>query len=302
MRSLTFPLLFAALPSLTTALRYEPRGNYYYPGNVTYAPGPTAPPIASPTCYTTKYPAICDYGLCESTYSWTEYCGPYGCEPPSTATSYLPPGFTTTVTLCQHCGYEVTTLTLTIPVTAIPEPYPTQVEPPYTYICEDDDHDDYCGNPPHPPSATHGDCAGEYCPPAPTYYPPGCGENEDCIPEIVPTTYCDDGYCGEPSPSPTSTPTTGEPEQPEHCHGAYCPPPEQTYPIHCEGDAYCPPEPTASDAPGCGGAYCPDEPEPNESNSAVPELPTYTGAATAPARNVGRVFAVVAAGVAAVLV
>jgi len=269
MLSLLSPLLFALLAPLGAALRYQPRGHYHYPGNTTsYAPAPTAPPPPSQSCYTTQFPAICDYGLCESTYSWTEHCGPYGCPPPSTETDHPPPGFTTTVTLCAHCGYEVTTVTLTVPVTAVPvpHPYPTGDEPEPTHVCEGGD----CG-----PAHTHATCDGPHCPSAAPTAPDHC---EDAY-----------GYCPEPAPTATATATT------EHCHGAHCHAPQQTYPVHCDGDAYCP-EPT----PECSGAYCPAPPPTESASSVVPELPTYTGAA-APMLAGGNLFAAAVAALALAL-
>ncbi|KAF8538476.1 hypothetical protein BDD12DRAFT_927555 [Trichophaea hybrida] len=173
-----FISLLLALP-LAAAVHYEPRGHYYYPialaPNSTITPFPTSPTTTATTvtttfttCYTTQYPAICPSGICTSTYTITESC-PTTCKP-HTETSYLPPGFTTTTTVCHHCAPKPTTITLTHP-TLTPkcgeDGKECPPEPCYGYPC-----------PKPKPSETETDngCGGHECPPptAPTESDNGC--------------------------------------------------------------------------------------------------------------------------------
>lgn len=89
----------------------------------------TTTSLAYSACYTTVYDWICDTGVCHKTHTITEYCAT-AC-PTVRPTSYIPKGFTTTVTVCKNCGPQPTTLTLTYCPTVVPT-YKT-TETPTTY-------------------------------------------------------------------------------------------------------------------------------------------------------------------------
>lgn len=78
----------------------------------------TTTSLAYSACYTTAYDWICDTGICHKTHTITEYCAT-AC-PTVRPTSYIPKGFTTTVTVCKNCGPQPTTLTLTYCPTVMP--------------------------------------------------------------------------------------------------------------------------------------------------------------------------------------
>jgi hypothetical protein len=72
------------------------------------------------TVYTTEYHEFCSTGLRVHTYTITEACHKEKCQPRTTG---VPPGFTSTVTVCNSCGSEPITATLTVPC---PEATPTK--------------------------------------------------------------------------------------------------------------------------------------------------------------------------------
>ncbi|KAH7168299.1 hypothetical protein DER46DRAFT_597131 [Fusarium sp. MPI-SDFR-AT-0072] len=81
------------------------------------------------TVYTTEYHEFCSTGLRVQTYTITEACHKEKCQPRTTG---VPHGFTSTVTVCNSCGSEPITATLTVPR---PEAIPTKghgngIEPP----------------------------------------------------------------------------------------------------------------------------------------------------------------------------
>ncbi|RBQ68398.1 hypothetical protein FVER14953_01574 [Fusarium verticillioides] len=64
------------------------------------------------TVYTTEYHEFCSTGLRLHTYTITEACHKEKCQPRTTG---VPPGFTSTVTVCNSCGERPITATLTVP-------------------------------------------------------------------------------------------------------------------------------------------------------------------------------------------
>ncbi|KAL5621062.1 hypothetical protein FOBRF1_004308 [Fusarium oxysporum] len=72
------------------------------------------------TVYTTEYQEFCSTGLRLHTYTITEGCHKEKCQPRTTG---VPPGFTSTVTVCNSCGEKPITATLTVPC---PEATPTK--------------------------------------------------------------------------------------------------------------------------------------------------------------------------------
>ncbi|KAF5252692.1 hypothetical protein FANTH_2319 [Fusarium anthophilum] len=64
------------------------------------------------TVYTTEYHEFCSTGLRLHTYTITEDCHKEKCQPRTTG---VPPGFTSTVTVCNSCGEKPITATLTVP-------------------------------------------------------------------------------------------------------------------------------------------------------------------------------------------
>ncbi|KAL2889846.1 hypothetical protein HOO65_020388 [Ceratocystis lukuohia] len=94
----------------------------------------SAPPGPWTTEYTTVYESICETGVETVTYTITKVCTD-ACHHDPTA---VPPGFTTTVTVCTACGPQDVTTTLTIPcetgapVVPTHEPQPPVVDPPVT--------------------------------------------------------------------------------------------------------------------------------------------------------------------------
>ncbi|KAF5625325.1 uncharacterized protein FTJAE_10044 [Fusarium tjaetaba] len=72
------------------------------------------------TVYTTEYHEFCSTGLRLHTYTITEACHKETCQPRTTG---VPPGFTSTVTVCNSCGEKPITATLTVPC---PEATPTK--------------------------------------------------------------------------------------------------------------------------------------------------------------------------------
>ncbi|CVL08032.1 uncharacterized protein FMAN_09650 [Fusarium mangiferae] len=64
------------------------------------------------TVYTTEYHEFCSTGLRLHTYTITEACHKEKCQPRTTG---VPPGFTSTVTVCNSCGEKPVTATLTVP-------------------------------------------------------------------------------------------------------------------------------------------------------------------------------------------
>ncbi|KAF4345826.1 hypothetical protein FBEOM_202 [Fusarium beomiforme] len=74
------------------------------------------------TVYTTEYQMFCSTGLRVHTYTITEPCHEAKCKPHVTG---VPPGFTTTVTVCNSCGPEPVTATLTVPCEATPTKGPS---------------------------------------------------------------------------------------------------------------------------------------------------------------------------------
>jgi hypothetical protein len=84
----------------------------YYCPVCTNIPGPGG---IYTTIYTTAYPAICPTGLTSSVHTITETGSGIPVPP---APTYIPPGFTTTVTPCNVCGPASSTVTLTVPCTS----------------------------------------------------------------------------------------------------------------------------------------------------------------------------------------
>jgi hypothetical protein len=69
------------------------------------------------TVYTTVYQTLCSTGLTDQTYTVTETCtGATPTWPSSMGPSYVPPGFTQTVTVCTVCNNQgsPTTVTMTV--------------------------------------------------------------------------------------------------------------------------------------------------------------------------------------------
>ncbi|KAK7522070.1 hypothetical protein IWZ03DRAFT_108511 [Phyllosticta citriasiana] len=76
----------------------------------------TPVPTLHTTVYTTSYVTLCSTGLVPNTYTVTETCSGETPTWPMTTSNYLPPGFTTTVTVCTVCHSDhPTTVTLTVP-------------------------------------------------------------------------------------------------------------------------------------------------------------------------------------------
>ncbi|PUU80712.1 hypothetical protein B9Z19DRAFT_702632 [Tuber borchii] len=78
----------------------------------------TATNLAYSTCYETAYAYICDTGMCKKTYTVTEHC-PTAC-PTYRPSTYIPQHFTTTVSVCNHCGPQPTTVIITYMPTNAP--------------------------------------------------------------------------------------------------------------------------------------------------------------------------------------
>jgi hypothetical protein len=73
-----------------------------------YAPGGSH---EASTVYTAEFHGFCSTGLRMHTYTITEACKQAACLP----RTGVPPGFTSTVTVCNSCGSEPITATLTVP-------------------------------------------------------------------------------------------------------------------------------------------------------------------------------------------
>jgi len=90
------------------------------------------------TVYTTVYQSLCSTGLIDQTYTVTESCtGPTPTWPSSMGPTYMPPGFTQTVSVCTVCNSQSspTHVTMTIPCTNCgggppPTGSPTVMPPP----------------------------------------------------------------------------------------------------------------------------------------------------------------------------
>lgn len=100
----------------------RPTGTVLPPGFTTSAcvceeceGGPITATLTVPSCqtYETAYEAFCSTGLEQNTYTITESCLGDCC--PTPTPGQLPPGFTTTVSVCSSCGPSPITATLTVP-------------------------------------------------------------------------------------------------------------------------------------------------------------------------------------------
>jgi hypothetical protein len=80
----------------------------------------TNPPSGSmvhSTVYTTVYQTLCSTGLADQTYTITETCtGVTPTWPSSMGPTYMPPGFTQTVTVCTVCNSQASPTTITMTV------------------------------------------------------------------------------------------------------------------------------------------------------------------------------------------
>ncbi|KAG4257896.1 hypothetical protein FPRO03_02851 [Fusarium proliferatum] len=87
------------------------------------------------TVYTTEYHEFCSTGLRLHTYTITEACHKEKCQPRTTG---VPPGFTSTVTVCNSCGEKPITATLTVPCPeATPTKGPWKPQPEHCETCHD---------------------------------------------------------------------------------------------------------------------------------------------------------------------
>ncbi|KAF5650593.1 hypothetical protein F52700_310 [Fusarium sp. NRRL 52700] len=156
------------------------------------------------TVYTTEYHEFCSTGLCLHTYTITEACHKEKCQPRTTG---VPPGFTSTVTVCNSCGEKPITATLTLPY---PEATPTKAPgKPHPEPCETcHDQGKPSGQPPVNPQPVPSAPAEPNPPAACTT----CGAGgEASRPPASMATSVVPGPSGEkPATSPTS-PTPGEP-------------------------------------------------------------------------------------------
>jgi hypothetical protein len=87
---------------------------------------PTTPPsglsgsMVRTTVYTTVYQTLCSTGLTDQTYTVTETCtGATPTWPSSMGPSYMPPGFTQTVTVCTVCNNQASPTTVTMTVCTV---------------------------------------------------------------------------------------------------------------------------------------------------------------------------------------
>ncbi|SCN83183.1 uncharacterized protein FFM5_02967 [Fusarium fujikuroi] len=148
------------------------------------------------TVYTTEYHEFCSTGLRLHTYTITEACHKEKCQPRTTG---VPPGFTSTVTVCNSCGEKPITATLTVPCPeATPTKGPGKPQPEHCEACHD--HGKPSGKPPAQPQSV---------PSAPAVKPVPTGHlPEDCA------------TCGNkpPSAAPPQPPKPTNPGQdkPEH--------------------------------------------------------------------------------------
>jgi hypothetical protein len=88
------------------------------------------------TVYTTVYQTLCSTGLTDQTYTITETCtGPTPTWPSSMGPTYMPPGFTQTVTLCTVCNSQAspTSVTITVPCGSCGKPTSSSMGPLPTY-------------------------------------------------------------------------------------------------------------------------------------------------------------------------
>ncbi|KAF4943717.1 hypothetical protein FGADI_13234 [Fusarium gaditjirri] len=176
--------------------------------------------VGSHTVYTTEYHEFCSTGLRLHTYTITEACHKEKCQPRTTG---VPPGFTSTVTVCDSCGEKPITATLTVPC---PEATPTK------------EH----GNgmePPKPQPEPCETCRGQG---EPSGKPPGHPQPVPSAPAVKPTPSgaqpVECTTCGPKSPSaglpqpPKPTNYSGEdkPEKPGSPGGKQSPPPAQPNP------------------------------------------------------------------------
>ena len=77
------------------------------------------------TVYTTTFLDICSTGFTNRVDTVTETCsGTTPTWPSSMGPSYMPQGYTTTVTVCTVCAHEPQTVTLTVPCSETPAPTP----------------------------------------------------------------------------------------------------------------------------------------------------------------------------------
>ncbi|KAF4430278.1 hypothetical protein FACUT_8937 [Fusarium acutatum] len=87
------------------------------------------------TVYTTEYHEFCSTGLRLHTYTITEACHKEKCQPRTTG---VPPGFTSTVTVCNSCGEKPITATLTVPCPeATATKGPGKPQPEHCETCHD---------------------------------------------------------------------------------------------------------------------------------------------------------------------
>ncbi|KAL7275097.1 hypothetical protein RUND412_001973 [Rhizina undulata] len=117
------------------------------------------------TCYTTVYNAICEHDVCQKTHTITEYC-PTTC-PTARPEPHIPQGYTTSVTVCNHCSHP-TTLTLTYCPTYEPAyqtPTPSVMPIHHTYNAKPYSTPMGTGS---PSSTSHEECEHD-CPVYPTH-------------------------------------------------------------------------------------------------------------------------------------
>ncbi|KAF9770231.1 hypothetical protein IL306_012253 [Fusarium sp. DS 682] len=261
-------------PTITTTI-IEPTSTWS--GNGTGGSGPHI-------VYTTEYHEFCSTGLRLHTYTITEACHKEKCQPRTTG---VPPGFTSTVTVCNSCGSEPITATLTVPCaeatpTKGPSPpgkdnEPPKPQPEHCETCHSGEQPS--GKPPVQPQPV---------PSAPSAEPVPTGpQPEEC------TT------CGGPKHSPASPPEVPKlsdkpgkdtPEQPNSPSCTTCgtpgqesQPPAQPNPPACTtcgagGEA---PQPPASMATSVAPNPSGEKPVATPTGGSTPGKPSVVAAAAA---------------------
>ncbi|KAF5703426.1 hypothetical protein FMUND_13008 [Fusarium mundagurra] len=149
------------------------------------------------TVYTTEYHEFCSTGLRLHTYTITEACHKERCQPRTTG---VPPGFTSTVTVCNSCGEKPITATLTVPCPeATPTKGPGKPEPEHCETCHA--QGEHSGQPPVQPQPV---------PSAPAAKPvPSGPQPEECT-----TCGPKPPSAAPPQPPKPTNPGEGKPEHP----------------------------------------------------------------------------------------
>ncbi|KAI1018095.1 hypothetical protein LB504_003834 [Fusarium proliferatum] len=149
------------------------------------------------TVYTTEYHEFCSTGLRLHTYTITEACHKEKCQPRTTG---VPPGFTSTVTVCSSCGEKPITATLTVPCPeATPTKGPGKPQPEQCETCHD--YGKPSGKPPVQPRPV---------PSVPAVKPvPKGPQPEDCT-----TCGTKPPSAAPPQPPKPTNPGQGKPEHP----------------------------------------------------------------------------------------